>query len=180
MSRLILALLAIQLVFSAPAAAQYRQNHPPQQETYAPAGVVINGMTIKPGEVLQMLFGAAGPPDWVQAVRGKESANDYVLFAYDSYGLSVHVNNQNNQNNVVGTIVVKSGSLQLENVPFKIGDDYKGVMSMWGQPDRQEPGFMAYWKRGIYVGVGDDGKITTITLAPPGKFDDDKPAASQG
>lgn len=184
MQRLLLALMLILLFAADPAAAQIHGPRRPApqkpEEVFPRAGVVINGITIMPGEVIQMLFGAAGAPDFVRAVRGKEAGDDYVMFAYDSYGLSVHVSNHKNQNNLVGVIVVKTQACKLENVPFSVGDDYKSVMEMWGQPDRQEPGFMAYWKRGIYVAVGDDGKISSITVAEPGKFDDDQPAAGQG
>jgi hypothetical protein len=169
-------LLALSVLPAAAAPVRRPAPEPPVQK----AAILINGMAITPGEVLQMLMGAAGPPDYVQAIRGKDVKDDYVMFAYDSYGISVHVKNINNTNNIVGAIVVRQNGISIENVPFKIGDDYKSVMNLWGQPDRQEPGFMAYWKRGVYVGVADNGLISNITLAEPGKFDDETKPAGQG
>lgn len=180
--RPLIALLLV-AVTVAPSMAQYpakprRPRPAPAAEKLPKVSVMINGQAIAPGEVFQTLIGAAGPPDWVHAVRGKEAANDYVLFSYDSIGLSVHIKTVNNTNNVVGAIVVRQPQVGIENVPFKVGEDYHKVMTLWGQPDQQETGYMAYWKRGVYVGVGDDGRINSITVAPPGKLDEDAPAAS--
>ena len=176
------ALLIVLLLAIEPACAQFPAK-PRRQAPEKPvekASVMINGQAISPGHVFQELLGAAGPPDHVQAVRSKEVANDYVLFAYDSLGVTAHITVVNNTNNVVSAIVVKDARVKIDNVPFKVGDDYRGIAEIWGQPDRQEPGFVAYWKRGVYVGVGEDGRITNITIAEPGKFDDQTPAAKNG
>lgn len=141
--------------------------------------VSLNGGLLLPGDVLQSLFGIAGPPDFVQAVRGKDVANDFVKFAYHTHGLSVHVKTDKSQANILDAIVVMNVATRLVNVPFKIGDEYKAAMTAWGQPDRQEPGFMAYWKRGVYVGVSEDGHIIHITLTVPGQFDEDEPTQPQ-
>lgn len=172
-TRALVPTLLILLATGAAAWGQYPNAGPPQPALAPPVmktGVVIGGLTITPGEVMQELIGAIGPPDQVQAVRGRAQADDFVMFTYDRYGISVHIHN-GDQTNLVGAIVVKESKVKLHNVPFKVGDDYKSVMSLWGQPDQQEPGFLAYWKRGVYVGVGDDGRIVNITLAEPGHLD---------
>ena len=130
--------------------------------------------------MVQVLFGSLGPPDNLRAMRGKQPENDYVLFTYDSYGISFHIKTVNNQNNVVDLIVVMESNVKITGVPFRVGDEYRLVTSQWGEPDRQEAGFAAYWHRGIFLGVNEQGRITTITVAAPGKVDEDQPAPSQG
>jgi hypothetical protein len=150
------------------------------QPSYAKAAVMLNGQPIAPGEVLQVLFGAAGPPDWIQAVRSKEAASDFVLFAYDGYGMRFHIKTVNKQNNIVDLIVITQSNVQVKNVPFRVGDEYRSVTQLWGEPDSQEAGFAAFWRRGVYMGVSEAGRVTSITLAEPGKLDDDPATPTQG
>lgn len=175
-------LACVALLFAAvPARAQYpTKPRPPQRQPQSKpkppeiqkSGISVNRTTISPGVDLQTLFGVVGPPDHVDAVRGKDPADDYVRFTYTSYGFSAHVKTVNNQDNVVESLVILHNTVTLVNVPFKVGDDYRAVMEAWGQPDQQEPGFLAYWKRGVYMAVDDKGIITGITLAEPGKVEE--------
>ena len=176
------------LFMAVPAQAQYPakprapQRQPQQQRTQEiqKSGISVNRTTLMPGVDLQTMLGIVGPPDHVDAVRGKEPANDYVRFTYSSYGFSAHVKTVNNQDNIVESMVILQNNVKLVGVPFKVGDDYHAVMQAWGQPDQQEPGFMAYWKRGVYMAVDDKGTITGITLAEPGKVEDPSPQPSSG
>lgn len=157
--------------------------HPPPQApptAYPKTGVKVNNNVITPGEDMQFLLGIAGPPDHVAPVRGKEQTNDYVRFSYTTYGFSIRIKSVNNENNIVDSIVILQNNVQMVNVPFKVGDDYKAIMKIWGQPDQQEPGFMAYWKRGVYISVTTAGQVTGITLAEPGHFDASPAPKKQG
>lgn len=148
---------------------------PATTKQFQKTGIAVNRTAIYPGQDLPTLFGVVGPPDHVDPVRGKEPTDDYVRFTYTSYGFSLHVKSLANRDNVVESIVILQNNVQLVNVPFKVGDDYRAVMQVWGTPDQQEPGFMAYWKRGVYVAVGEGGLVTGITLAAPGKVDEQQP-----
>lgn len=169
--RVVLCILLV-MTCLAPVSGQVSEPRPstpasvPQQ--LARTGVKVNGSVIHPGETMQVLLGIAGPPDHVRPVRGQDQANDYVCFSYTSYGLSVHVRSVNNRDNIVDSIVVMQNNVKLVNVPFNVGHDYRAIIRLWGQPDQQEPGFMAYWKRGVYVAVGENGVVTGISLAEPG------------
>lgn len=184
------ALACVALLFMAvPANAQYPtkprpvQRQPqtrPKPPEIQKSGISVNNTTINPGVDLQTLFGVVGPPDHVDAVRGKEPANDYVRFTYTTYGFSAHVKTVNNQDNIVESLVILHNTVKLVNVPFRVGDDYREVMQAWGQPDQQEPGFLAYWKRGVYMAVDDKGIITGITLAEPGKVEEPSGSGSNG
>ena len=154
----------------APQTAPAHSATPTATPHYPKTGISVSGAVITPGEVMQELWGAIGPPDHVQAVRGKEASGDCVRFSYRSYGISVRIANVNNRDNIVDSILVLQSNVRLVNVPFKVGDNYKTVMQIWGQPDQQETGYMAYWKRGVYVAVDGHGTITAISLVEPGKF----------
>lgn len=182
----VLACVAL-LFVAAPVHAQYpAKPRPPQRQPqskpktqeFQKSGISVNRTTINPGVDLQTLFGVVGPPDHVDAVRGKEPANDYVRFTYTTYGFSAHVKTVNNQDNIVESLVILHNTVTLVNVPFKVGGDYREVMQAWGQPDQQEPGFLAYWKRGVYMAVDDKGIITAITLAEPGKVEEPSTGAN--
>jgi hypothetical protein len=172
-------------LFAGRATAQYPNAAPAQpgatrqQQQFQKSGITVNRTQIFPGQDLATLFGVVGPPDHVDAVRGKEATDDYVRFTYRTYGFNAHVKSVNNRDNVVESIVILQNNVQLVNVPFKVGDDYRSVMQLWGQPDQQEPGFMAYWKRGVYVAVADNGQVAGITLAEPGHVDT-SPTQRQG
>lgn len=150
---------------------------PSPSTTIQKSGISVNRTTLQPGIDLPTLLGIVGPPDHVDAVRGKEPENDYVRFTYNTYGFCAHVKTVNNQDNIIESMVILQSSVKLVNVPFKVGDSYQAVMQAWGQPDQQEPGFLAYWKRGVYMAVDDKGTITGITLAEPGKVEETPPTS---
>ncbi|NDD28152.1 MAG: hypothetical protein EB084_07795 [Proteobacteria bacterium] len=168
------------LALMSPAQAQYGKPRAPKRQQTAPTsapqfqktGISVNRANIQPGQDLETLFGVVGPPDHVDPVRGKEPANDYVRFTYTSLGFVAHVKTVKNRDNVVESLVVMQSNVKLVGIPFNVGDSYKLALQEWGQPDQQEVGFMAYWKRGVYVAVNDSGIITGITLAEPGKVDE--------
>jgi hypothetical protein len=142
----------------------------PAETPTSRAAIKLNGSVIGPGDSMLTLFSVAGPPDRVLPVRGKEPSGDFVSFSYDASGLAFHIRSAPDKTSIIDAIVVLGDNVKLVGVPFKVGDDYQSVFKSWGKPERQERGFLAYWKRGVYVGVTDSGQISLITLASPGQF----------
>ncbi|MCE1247294.1 MAG: hypothetical protein LWY06_11675 [Firmicutes bacterium] len=141
---------------------------------YTPASVIVGDASLKPGDKLAEIWGIMGPPDKIWAMRGKDDVNkDYVKLDYYSFGISFDINS--NTNKIQGVLVEEnSKTFKLKEVPFQIGQDHKAVLQQWGDPETSEPGVLAYWRRGVYIGVDDSGSITYIFLTVPGKFDDEK------
>ena len=180
---LIIALLMLTLV-SSPLFAQYKKPRPAAKDAashikvdktkYAPAGVLIGEAFIKGGEKLPVLWGIMGPPDKIWAMRGKEDVNnDYVKLDYYSYGISFDINS--NSNKIQGILIEENNRIfRMKEVPFRIGQDSKEVINSWGDPENTAPGMLAYWRRGVYIGVDDSGSIIHFFITEPGQFDDEK------
>ena len=133
---------------------------------YPPMALMINGQRIAPGDSLTIVFGILGFPDQMRAMRGKDKAQDYIHLMYFSYDLSFDITSDTN---LVQGIMLQDQKLKVPNMPFKIGEPYQKAIKLWGKADKESPGFICYWKRGVYLGVGDDGGINTILLTQPGK-----------
>ncbi len=130
-------------------------------------GVVINGATLHPGDSLPLVMGVAGPPDFVKAVRNQRPEDDYVMFQYPHLGVSFDINSSTNK---IQGILVEGAASRLEGLPFRIGDNQLSVTSSWGRPERTETGLLVYWRRGVYLGLDDSGKIMRIFLTEPGRY----------
>lgn len=180
---IVIAVLVLSLVQGDSCFAQYSKPRAPagdeskvtvDETSYNPSGVVIGQALLTPGEKLPVLWGIMGPPDKVWAMRSKDDVNqDYVKLDYYSFGLSFDINS--NSNRIQGILIEENSRLfTLKEVPFKIGVNHKVVLDTWGDPETAEPGIMAYWRRGVYIGVDDSGDISYIFLAPPGVFEDEK------
>lgn len=169
---------------SSPLFAQYKKPRPAakdaashikvDKEKREPAGVLIGEAFIKSGEKLPVLWGIMGPPDKIWAMRGKDDVNnDYVKLDYYSYGISFDINS--NSNKIQGILIEENNRIfKMKEVPFRIGQDSKEVISSWGDPENTAPGMLAYWRRGVYIGVDDSGNILHFFITDPGKFDDEK------
>lgn len=145
-----------------------------EEDKYKPAGVIVGDAFIKAGMKVRYLWGIMGPPDQVWAMRGKDNVNqDYVKLDYYSHGLSFDINSMKN---VVQGILIEQNSrtFQLKNCPFRIGQDYQIVLDSWGEPERKIQGTLAYWRRGVYIGIDDNKKISHIFITTPGKYEDEK------
>lgn len=142
---------------------------PAASPTFAAAGISVGQHVIRPGEALPVVFGVAGPPDQVRAMRSKKETDDYVMFSYYSQGFSVDINSKDNR---IQGILVENRQVKLDGVPFAVGDPKAAAEKAFGQPDRTEKGVMAWWRRGVYVGVDEGGRIVNIFLAPPGKIEE--------
>jgi len=148
-----------------------------QSPTQPIVGVKVNGQLISPGLDYADVMAIMGPPDQIRAMRGKENAGDYVNFHYGSYGLSIDISNEKND---IQGILVEDNRNALQGVPFKLGDNYQTAYQVWGKPDQTygpdgsaAPQWVCYWHRGVYLQVGDQGRITIIFLVMPGKFDNE-------
>lgn len=175
-NRITLALLGLLLLAVPVVAAPASPAKPPPAE-FPACGVKVDKHVIRPGEALAIVFGVAGPPDSVRAMRSKKEADDYVLFAYFTQGFSVDINSKSN---TIQGILIESREAVVEGVPFKVGDPKAGVVKAWGEPDRTQSNVLAYWKRGVYVGYDEAGNIINLFLAPPGKVDEPKGPAGPG
>jgi hypothetical protein len=133
---------------------------------YPPMALMINGQRISPGDSLAIVIGNLGFPDQMRAMRGKDKTQDYIHLMYFSYELSIDISSENN---LVKGILLEDEKLKVPNLPFRIGEPYQKATKLWGKADKESPGFICYWKRGVYLGVGDDGGITYIFLTEPGK-----------
>lgn len=178
---LILIVLVVLSVSDA-AMAQYKKPRPKEgsdvkvdDEKYKPAGVLIGQTVIKFGDELTGVWSLLGPPDRIWAMRAKEDKEkDYVKMDYFSYGMSVDISN--NGNKVQGILIEENNtSCKLVNCPFRIGQDQSYVTNAWGAPEKNVSGTMAYWKRGVYIGIK-DGKISYIFITSPGEFREEKKA----
>jgi hypothetical protein len=152
-------------LFSTAAVANPTTSGPPGV-VYEPMGLMINGQRIVPGDSLTLVFGILGFPDQMRAMRGKDKSQDYIHLMYFSYGLSIDISSDTN---VVKGLLLEDQKLKVPNLPFRIGEPYQKAVKIWGKADKESPGFICYWKRGVYLGVGDDGGITYIFLTEPGK-----------
>jgi hypothetical protein len=144
---------------------------PPANIVYEPLSVMINGQRISPGDSLLVVIGIAGFPDQMRAMRGKkDKTQDYIHLNYLSLGLSVDISSDTN---IVQGIIIEDQRLKIPNFPFKIGDPYQKPYHLWGKGDNETPGYLTYWDRGVYLVIGDEGKIITIFLTQPGKEEED-------
>lgn len=141
---------------------------------YSPAGVRLGDYVLRPGEALAVVMGVLGPPDHLRPMRSKEEKDDYVMLNYYTKGISLDIDGRSN---CVQGILVESRQVKLEGVPFALGDSQQAVLTRWGQPEKTAAGVLAYWRRGVYVGVDDQGRLINFYLAPPGKVDE---ATDQG
>lgn len=130
-------------------------------------GVVVNGSTLRPGDPMALVMGVAGPPDFVKAVRNQRPEDDYVMFQYPHLGVSFDINSSTNK---IQGILVEGAASRLEGLPFRIGDNQLSVTTSWGRPERIETGLLVYWRRGVYLGLDDSGKILRVFLTEPGRF----------
>ncbi|MEW6283432.1 MAG: hypothetical protein AB1758_32785, partial [Candidatus Eremiobacterota bacterium] len=130
------------------------------------AGVYLNGSVVRPGDQMGIVLGVAGPPDFVRAVRNQKPEDDYVLFSYPHHGVSFDINSTTNR---VQGILVEATEARLDGLPFRIGDTQQSVTSSWGQPERTEVGMLVYWRRGVYLGLDNSGRIIRVFLTEPGR-----------
>lgn len=180
MRTLLLACFSLCLVLALPAfGAPEARKAPTPAPNFEPSGIAVGQDIIRPGEALSVLFGMAGPPDHVRALRGKKEKDDYVMFSYYSQGFSIDINSADNR---IQGILVESREVRLHGIPFHVGDDRDAALKAWGEPDRTDKGVMAYWRRGVYVGVGEGGRIVNLFIAPPGRVEetDGRPAEVRG
>ncbi len=141
-------------------------------EKYQPAGVLVGEQVIRSGDRLPIIWGFLGPPDKIWSMRGKKTKDDdYVKLDYFSYGFSVDV--ANNTNQVKGILVEENNvSTRMVNCPFRIGQDISQVTASWGDPEKQVGNTLAYWRRGVYIGLTDDNKVKYLFFTYPGEFDE--------
>lgn len=134
-------------------------------------GIIINNAFIHPGQSVQEVWGIAGFPDRIRAVRGKALKRDYVKCDYYTHEVTIDINSDTN---TVQSILIEKNGVRLFGVPFKVGDPYEYAVKAWGQPEKKEPGYANYFKKGVVVGVGDTGIITLIHLSEPGKIEEEE------
>jgi len=136
-----------------------------ESSAYSQMGVIVNGQIITPGQDLLTVAGIAGFPDRIRAVRAKDEKMDYVMLSYFTYGVTIDI--QNDSNTVQG-ILVQENSVKLVGIPFKLGESAQQVNKIWGKPDAEYPGYLCYWKRGLYIGVDGSGRISHLMIVAPG------------
>lgn len=139
------------------------------EKVYLPSGIKIGEGSVKPGDAIEVVFGVAGPPDAVEALRSKskKAEDDYVGFAYfDRFQINVNKKSQ------VQSIKVLDKSVELDGVPFKIGDAKATVDEKWGEPDRSVENMSIYWYRGVYVIFDKSENVETVFFTAPGKTED--------
>jgi hypothetical protein len=157
--------------------AQAQQDSPAKkvdQGEVPAAGISVQNTPIKPGEKLSTIWGLMGSPDRILAMRGKQDSNgDYVKMDYDANGFSLDINNS--ANTVQGILVTENNpSFKFINCPYKIGQQARDILAAWGEPEKTVPGTLAFWSRGVYVGVdASGGKVTYIYITYPGKVEGD-------
>jgi len=143
------------------------------EKTYPQAGVKVDSAAIKCGDKLTTIWGIMGPPDKLWAMRGRTGKKkDHIKLDYYTYGLSLDISNSSNQ--VQGILIEENNDgLQLLNCPFLIGQDKNSVIKVWGKPEKEIQNTLAYWARGVYLGIK-SGKITHIFITYPGKTKEEK------
>ncbi len=142
--------------------AQANQN----SMTDPPSGIIFANDSIKPGDSLGQVFGIAGNPDAVEALRAKSGKveDDYVDFVYyDQYDIRI------NKKNVVQSILVKSGDIRLllNGAQLRIGDNISKAASVWGEPEREANNITMYYYRGVYLIHDDNGTIKQFFFSAP-------------
>ena len=160
------ALLALSLGAAAPAAQAQLNQGAQSGMVDPPSGIVLGSDTIKPGDTLGQVFGVAGPPDAVEALRSKsgKAADDYVDFVYfDQYDIRI------NKKNVVQSVLVKNPATQLRinQASFHIGDNISRAKQFWGEPERESDNISMYYYRGVYLIHDQSGVIKQIFFSAP-------------
>lgn len=174
----LLSLLIMILLLVTPAFSQNKKsdvdNVKVDQKKYPVPGIQVAGDIIQPGMRMTDIFGLLGPPDKIWAMRSKsDPKKDYVKMDYFTYGMAVDINN--NTNDVHGILLQENNpSVKLMNCPFRIGQDQGAITATWGQPESVVNGVLNYWRRGVYFGIGQGGKISYMFMALPGEFKDEK------
>jgi hypothetical protein len=163
--------LLLCLLIGAPAAMAQAKGAAPKGN-FPPAAIKLGDDVIKPGEKLATIWALLGPADKIWAMRNKkDEKEDYVKLDYFTYGFSLDVVNTTNL--VKGILVEENNnSVKLVNCPFRVGQDALAVTTAWGEPEKKISGTMAYWSRGVFVGVNEAGKITHMFITSPGKYKD--------
>lgn len=127
-------------------------------------GIIINDKFIKPGDSVFYLVSQTGFPDGIKAVRGKNEEFDFIVFIYKSKELRIDINNNTN---LLQGIMVQNNDVKIEGMSFKIGDDFKEVIAVWGKPDVNFDADICYWEKGIYFKTDQSGRIIQIYIAEP-------------
>lgn len=149
-------------------------NLPKEQTEYPVSSIKMGtkGGRISPGDDLQIVFSVAGPPDQILPMRSKskDEKDDYIHFIYRNR-FTININKQN----MVQSIVVLGNNIDLEGIPFKIGQKTSDVTAKWKQPERETGGMLIYYFRGVYIITSKEapGKIDRIYITKPGKVDND-------
>ena len=161
----VMALLAFNLGVNAPA-AQAQGNSSQNAFTDPPCGIVIGADVLKPGDKIGQVFGVAGPPDAVEALRSKSGKieDDYVDFVYyDQYDIRI------NKKNVIQSILIKSPSIQLKlnQASLRIGDPISKAIQFWGEPERDSDNISMYYYRGVYLIHDQNGRIKQFFFSAP-------------
>ena len=172
-----MALLALSLGVNSPAAQAQGQ---PSQKAFTdpPCGIVVGSDTLKPGDTIGQVFGIAGPPDAVEALRSKSGKveDDYVDFVYfDQYEIRI------NKKNVIQSILIKNPSIQLKlnQATLRIGDPISKAVQFWGEPERESDNISMYYYRGVYIIHDQNGRIKQFFFSAPQSRENEE-AGKQG
>ena len=150
----------------------------PNQFTDPPCGIVLGADALKPGDKISQVFGIAGPPDVVEALRSRSGKieDDYVDFVYyDQYDIRI------NKQNVIQSILVKSPhtALLLNQASLRIGDNVAKAVQFWGQPERDADNIAMYYYRGVYLIHDQNGTIRQFFFSAPQSRENEQ-AGKQG
>lgn len=128
-------------------------------------GLIIGEEVIRPGEKMVMIFGMFGAPDQIWSMRGKKDRkSDYIKFDYIEPNITFDITNEENE---IRSILVKTDSVKLRGIPFKVGDTYDSVKASWGEPDKKEGGYANYVKKGVMFKLSDTGIVELIAIFAP-------------
>ncbi|MBQ7529361.1 hypothetical protein IJT10_05615, partial [bacterium] len=116
--------------------AEESKNMEAPKEKYPVCGIKMGG-EVHPGDDMQIVFSVVGPPDDIlpMRVKDKDADSDYIHFMYrNRFMINI------NKKNIVQSITTIGNNVETVNVPFKIGQSKKDVISQWGEPERDTNG----------------------------------------
>ena len=136
-------------------------------------GIKMGKGVVRTGDDMQVVFSVFGPPDQVLPMRSKnkDENSDYIHFIYRNRFL-VNINKQN----MVQSMTALTNNIELDGIPFKIGQSTKDVVAKWKEPDREANDMLIYFYRGVYFITEKDApeKIDRIYMTNPGVLEEEK------
>lgn len=140
---------------------------------YPVCGIKMGKGVVRTGDDMQVVFSVFGPPDQVLPMRSKnkDENSDYIHFIYRNRFL-VNINKQN----MVQSMTALTNNIELDGIPFKIGQSTKDVVAKWKEPDREANDMLIYFYRGVYFITEKDApeKIDRIYMTNPGVLEEEK------